>query len=257
MEDARQPTAAERVRTLVESSVSARLRIPGAEHLPEDPLGGSAPLRRAVTPDGDVLVQVTADAPAARAAAHAQHDDLTAVMELTDVAPVAVPHRVRGQAWVAGWLTAVPGTDHARCAGLLSRGQPEGPEVHGPQVLLRLEVGEARVDDLWGEEHVEPEEFAAAAPDPLARHEAELLQHLAAAHGDRVRGLCSLLGDDGEELCGAWDRVAPLSLDRYGMRLRFAGPGRCFDARFEFPEPVGDLTALRRAMHRLFEAAGS
>ncbi|MGP3980247.1 DUF2470 domain-containing protein [Streptomyces sp. KR80] len=268
-EDVRQPTAAERVRTLVESNASAALSIPDTDL---DEFGAGAPTARAVTPDGDVLLLVPGDSPAARAAAHAQDDDLTAVIEITDVAPVAVPHRIRGRGWVAGWLTPVRNEERAACAMLLAEQHPVGeilgigealredpaPGQYGRPawMLLRLEVGEASVDDLWGAEQVEPEDFAAAAADPLVRHEAELLQHLAAAHGDQVRGLCSLLGERGG-ICGRHDRVVPVGLDRFGLRVRFisAHADRPFDARFDFPEPVRDVAELRHAMHALFEAA--
>lgn len=260
VEDARQPSAAERVRTLVESSLTATLTIPGTESAVRDPWGSWAAGSRAVTDDGDVVLLLPADAPAARAAAYAQDDDVSTVMEITDVAPVAVPHRVRGRAWVAGWLTAVRNADRAACARMLAERQPAfagaAEALSGTaRMLLRLEVGEAYVDDLWGEGHVEQEDFAAARPDPLVRHEAELLQHLAAAHGDRMRGLSSLLGEDRGRLCGAWNQVAPLALDRFGLRVRFAGRPGCFDARFEFPEPVRDVAELRQAVHLLFEAA--
>ncbi|MGP3948679.1 DUF2470 domain-containing protein [Streptomyces sp. 7N604] len=275
VEDAGQPLAAERVRTLVESNASAALCIPGADL---DDLGAGAPAARTVTPDGDVLLLVPGDSPAARAAAHAQDDDLTAVIEITDVAPVAVPHRIRGRGWIGGWLTPVRNEERAACAMLLAEEHPvgallgieSGPGVgealqEGPApgeygrpawMLLRLEVGEAAVDDLWGAESVEPEEFAAAAPDPLVRHEAELLQHLAAAHGDQVRGLCSLLGERSGGGCVLGGLAVPVALDRFGLRVRFTDEDdRPFDARFDFPEPVGDIAQLRRAMHTLFEAA--
>ncbi|MDT0316712.1 DUF2470 domain-containing protein [Streptomyces millisiae] len=246
--DARQPTAAERVRTLVETNASAALTIPDAE------LGHSVPESRAVSSTGDVLLLVPADSPAARATAFALDDDVTSVMEITDVAPVAVPHRIRGRGWVAGWLTAVPAAERRAAGRLLAERHPAGP-VPGPAwTLLRLEVGEAYVDDLWGAAHVEPEEFAAAAADPLAAHEAELLQHLAAAHEGQLRSLCGLLGDRGAG-CEAWQGVAPLSLDRHGLRVRFSAGDACFDARFEFPEPVRDVVDLRRAMRQLFETA--
>ncbi|THA27942.1 DUF2470 domain-containing protein [Streptomyces sp. RKND-216] len=267
MEDARGPSAAERVRTLVESSVSARLLVPGIESetgglgLPDD-----VPVARAVDTDGDVLLLVGAAHPAARAAARARDDELCAVMEITDVAPVAVPHRVRGRAWVAGWLTPVAAADRPAAARLLAEHAMGGPVPDDGRLLLRLEVGEAHVDDLWGEDAVEPDAFAAATADPLARHEAELLQHLAAAHGDQVRGLCTLLDAfpapheaPGDASCAAvaLGRVTPLALDRFGIRVRFGdGDGiACYDARFDFAEPVRDMGGLRRAMHGLFEAA--
>ncbi|MEV1011841.1 DUF2470 domain-containing protein [Streptomyces sp. NPDC049881] len=260
---ARQPSAAERVRTLVESTASAALTIPGADL---GDLGHGVPQARVVTPSGDVFLLVPADSPVARAVAHALDDDVTAVMEITDVAPVSVPHRIRGRSWVAGWLTAVRDhEEHCAAARLLAERHPAGPVPGEDWALLRLEVGEAYADDLWGEAHVEPEEFAGAAADPLARHEAELLQHLAAAHAEQLRTLCTLLGDvEGADTadgaggaCRAWDSIVPLSLDRFGLRVRLRAADSVWDARFDFPEPVGDITALRRAMHRLFEAAAS
>lgn len=269
VEDAR-PSAAERVRTLVESNGMGSLSIPGVED--PDPSGLSAPVCRTVTPEGDVLLLAPGDCAAARAAAYAQDDDLAAVMEITDVAPVSVPHRVRGRAWVAGWLTPVRSDDRARCAALLAERHPVGEllgigEALQPQaapgipgraawMMLRLEVGECVVDDLWGAESAEPDEFAAAVPDPLVAHEAELLQHLHTAHGSQVRGLCGLLGARSAGMCGARDEATPVALDRFGLRVRFIGEGRPpFDARFDFPEPVRDVAELRRAMHTLFEAA--
>lgn len=269
VEDAQQPTAAERVRTLVESNGMASLHIPGVED--PDETGLSAPICRTVTPEGDVLLLVSGDSAAARAAAHAQDDDLTAVMEITDVAPVSVPHRIRGRAWVAGWLTPVRNEQRAEAALLLAERHPVGellgigealqpdpaPGLYGRTawMMLRLEVGEGAVDDLWGTESVEPDGFAEAVPDPLVAHEAELLQHLHSAHSEQVRGLCALLGDR-RDVCGLRGRAVPVGLDRFGLRVRFTDDEQhSFDARFDFPEPVRDVVDLRRAMHVLFEAA--
>ncbi|WP_107081603.1 DUF2470 domain-containing protein [Streptomyces sp. SBT349] len=253
-EDARQPSAAERVRTLVESNASATLTIPRAE--PADP-APSVLESRAVSPAGDVFLLVPAVSPAARGAVHARDDEVTAVIEITDIAPVAVPHRVRGRGWVAGWLT--PATGDALATGtrlLAGLNPPPGPGWS----LLRLEVGEAFIDDLWGACHVEPDTFAEAEADPLVRYEAELLQHLAAAHGAQLRSLCALLNESGTDCAAVGERatsVTPLGLDRFGLRVRFRVGEGCFDARFEFPEPVRDIAQLRRAMRRLFEAAGA
>lgn len=271
-EDAGRPSAAERVRTLVESDASAVLAIPGAE--PVEHFAGT-PAARTVTPDGDVLLLVPGDSPAARAATHAQDDDIVAVMELTDVAPVAVPHRIRGRAWVGGWLTPVRDQAEREAGAALLAERSAAPELLGMNdpaglgsawMLLRLEVGEAAVEDLLGADEVDAEEFAAAEADPFARYETELLQHLAAAHGSLVRGLCTLLDRDGSRTCAAEEEAVPVALDRFGLRVRFFGrteePGSVeddgtpvFDARFDFPEPVRELPALRRAMHRLFDGA--
>ncbi|MBK0371408.1 DUF2470 domain-containing protein [Streptomyces sp. RB110-1] len=230
------PSAAERTRTLVQSTCSALLVVPGLNLAGAEPL---LPDSRSVGPEGDVFLEFPADSPAVRAATHAQGDDLTAVLEITDVAPVSVPHRVRGRAWISGWLTSVPGI------------------AEPGRMMLRLEFGEAYVDDLWGAEDIEAEDFRDAAPDPLVVHETELLQHLAASHGEQMRTLCGLLGErDTGTFGGHSPRAVPVALDRFGLRVRFIeNRNSCFDARFEFPEPVRDVTELRRAMHTLFEAA--
>ncbi|MEV7089183.1 DUF2470 domain-containing protein [Streptomyces sp. NPDC093085] len=227
------PSAAERTRTLVQGTCSAVLLIPGLEGAQPFPL---MPEARSVGPDGEVFLVFPSDSPAVRAATHAQDDELNAVLELTDVAPVSVPHRIRGRAWLSGWLTREPETAHAG------------------RMTLRLEVGEACVDDLWGAEQVEPEEFAKAVADPLVEHEAELLQHLHAAHGAEVRSLRALLGERSATASAAGTAAVPVGIDRFGLRVRFTGV-QCFDARFDFPEPVRNVNELRYAMHTLFDAA--
>ncbi|MFB9389590.1 DUF2470 domain-containing protein [Streptomyces coeruleoprunus] len=229
------PSAAERTRTLVQSTSSAALLIPGAEAaLPQQLM----PDARTVGTEGELFLLFPADSPAVRAATHAQADELPAVLELTDVAPVAVPDRIRGRAWVSGWLTTAPG-------------------IADPgHMMLRLEVGELYLDDLWGAGTVDPDDFARAVPDPLTPYETELLQHLAAAHDEQMMSLSSLLGDRAGAGDSAVRRVTPLALDRFGLRVRCRNAeGRCFDARFDFPEPVRNVHGLRRAMHALFEAA--
>ena len=224
------PTAAERMRTLVEGNSSALLVIPGLDGA--DPFG-MMPSERTVTEEGDIVLCLAPDSPAVRAATHAEDDELTAVLEITDVAPVAVRHRVRARAWVAGWLT---------------------PIRDGRPGQLRLEVGEAAVDDLRGSDPVEPDEFAAASADPFATHEAELLQHLAAAHGGQLDWLCALIGGrDGQ--CAAPNGAVPVALDRFGLRVRFHRDGHTYDARFDFPAPVVSHRELRCAMNALFGAA--
>ncbi|WP_037914521.1 DUF2470 domain-containing protein [Actinacidiphila yeochonensis] len=244
-----QPSAAERARTLVESNSSLALTIPA---LRPRPTGPELPLRRSVGPDGDVFLLVPASSWAAAAVRHAADDEVPAVLEATDVAPVSVPHRVRGRAWVAGWLTPVPG----------------GAFESGTE-LLRLEPGDITVDDLWGAGPVEPDEFADAVPDPLAAVEADMLQHLAASHPHEMELLCALLRPDagcaGGARCadGPGARPAgrqavaavPLALDRFGLRVRFTGPEGPFDARFDFPSPVAGPAAARRALRTLFAAA--
>ncbi|MEV4434230.1 DUF2470 domain-containing protein [Streptomyces sp. NPDC049555] len=206
------PSAAERTRTLVQSTCSAALLIPGAPAA--EALHVLEP--RSVGRSGEILL----------GSGHLG-GTTTAVLELVDVAPVAVRDRIRGRARITGRLTCADG-------------------------VLRLEPTAAYVDDLWGAQSVAPEDFARASADPLAAYEAELLQHLHVGHDDQVRALAALLDMPG---CAS---AVPLALDRFGLRVRFtfAGGSGHVDARFEFPHPVGDIRALRTEMHRLFASAG-
>lgn len=197
------------------------------------------PDERSVDPDGSIRLVLAEDSPALGSVPYEGDGGRSAVLETIDVAPVSVPHRIRGRSWVSGRLTRAAGT------------------AAGPgRVVLRLDVTGACVDDLWGAGRVEPADFAAAVADPLAAYEAELLQHLHAAHGAEVRRLRELLGARADEQSGAGAAVVPVALDRFGLRVRFTGV-HCFDARFDFPEPVRNVNELRRAMHTLFDAAAS
>ncbi|MFD7867666.1 DUF2470 domain-containing protein [Streptomyces sp. NPDC057682] len=232
------PSAAERTRTLVQSTCSAVLLVPGASAAAPD---GPEPLSRSVGPDGDLFLEFPSSSPVVRAVTHPRGGEPAGVLEITDVAPVAVPHRVRGRARICGRLTAVPG-------------------LAGPgRTVLCLETAEIHVEDLWGAGPVTREELRDASADPLAAHETELLQHLHAAHGDTLGTLCALLGERGTG-SGTADgpAVVPLALDRLGLRVRVVAPGgTCFDARFEFPEPVRDAAELSHALHILFQAAAA
>lgn len=255
------PTGASRARTLATGSSSALLVIPGLTVV--DPLS-MLPARRTVTAEADIVLRLPAGSPAVRAVRHAEADEVVAVLELTDVAPVAVADRVRSRARIAGWLTPVP--DGAEVGWLEERGPREehNPlEEHGAldergplaaHSLLRLEVGEVWLEDVWGTELVEPDDFAAAEPDPLAGHEAELLQHLAAAHGTELGWLCALV-DRHRAASGVPQEVVPLALDRFGLRIRFSDRDGSFDARFQFPSPVTEVSQLRQAVRALFEEA--
>ncbi|MFE3204637.1 DUF2470 domain-containing protein [Embleya sp. NPDC059237] len=233
----RRPRTAERARTLAAHAGSATLDLPGdrEEHV--------IPAARAVEADGSLLLLVPSET---AAVVLTSRDDVAAVLHLVDVAPVAVPHRVRAHCWIAGWLSIPTGPDAERAAALLAEAAPDPTASERAGTVVRLEVGEVLVDDLWGTGHVEPDDYADAAPDPLAGHEAELLQHLAAAHGDDLYRLAIVAG---APACA--DRVAPVSLDRHGIRLRTGGPDRTCDVRFEFEHPVADPTELGGALRRL------
>jgi hypothetical protein len=92
--------------------------VPGLEGARPEQL---SPRARTVGADGEVFLLFPVDSPAVRAATHAQADELSAVLEIVDVAPVAVPDRVRGRALISGWLTSAPGLATEPGSMMLSR----------------------------------------------------------------------------------------------------------------------------------------
>ena len=123
----------------------------------------SSSARTPSTEDGRVLLRVPEDSALLAAAICAPRGEPSAVLEFADVAPVPVRNRIRARLWIAGWFA------------------PEDGELafRPTRVVLREPSG-AVVVDL--------DEFAAAAPDPLATAESRLLTHLADATPTRSSG---------------------------------------------------------------------
>ncbi|GAA2157193.1 hypothetical protein GCM10009760_59100 [Kitasatospora kazusensis] len=238
------PSAAERARTLFGFASSVVLDIPGID-LVERP--GIPPLVRcAVLPDGAFAVLVESSSPLHRIALVARADRVAAELEAVDVAPVAVPHRIRGRATAHGRLSPLPAPGPGVIEGLFPGRPADG------HALLRFEPEHLAVEDLWGSECcVGPAAVAAAAPDPIAADEAALLQHLDAAHSDHLHRLAARARYAPGPLL-----VRPVALDRLGLRVRLIGAGRMLDARFDFHRPVTTPGQLPDALHRLFAHTG-
>jgi hypothetical protein len=98
------------------------------------------------------------------------------------------------------------------------------------------------------------EEFAAAAPDPLATAEARLLTHLADCHGDAVERLTRLV--DAGSLYGAV-RVRPLAVDRHGLTLRIERVRSHGDVRLPFHAPADTVAQLTERVHVLLTQAAA
>jgi hypothetical protein len=243
------PTAAERARTLTYGVADGVLVAPG---VPNAPVPAHTTDR-----DGRPLLLVRADAPVA--AALAGEDDVPATLRIFDVAPVPLPDRVRGRAWLHGWLSEIPEGELRVAALRLSHAHPRpelldlGAERDGRRewTILALEAAQVEVDDAWGSAILEPEEYADAAPDPFVAVEAGILTHLDSAHRAELTHLLPESVPPGP--------VRPLGLDRYGMWLRCSAPPpdapSSFDVRIPFAEPVSDLHGLRHVYRRLFARA--
>ncbi|MFI0479208.1 DUF2470 domain-containing protein [Actinomadura sp. 9N215] len=248
------PTAAERARTLAYGIADGVLVAPGVPYAPVP--------AHATDRDGRPLLLVQSASPIAAGLRNPAPDadaDVPATLRISDVAPVALADRVRGRAWLHGWLSEVPDAELRAAALRVSHAHPRpelldlGAERDGRRewTILALEVAQVEIDDAWGSATLEPEEYAAAAPDPFVAVESGILTHLDACHRDELAGLPPESVPPGP--------VRPLALDRYGMWLRCSAPPSdahaTFDLRLPFAEPVSDLHGLRCVYRRLFARA--
>jgi hypothetical protein len=215
------PSAAERARSVLAAAWSCAVTAEGGR---EEFVGAHT-----VAEDGRVLLHVPEDSALLAAAICAPRGEPSAVLEFADVAPVPVRSRIRARLWMAGWF--IPEDGHLA--------------FRATRVVLRPPSG-AVVVDL--------DEFAAAAPDPLATAEARLLTHLADCHADAVERLTRLV--DSDSLHGAV-RVQPLAVDRHGLTLRIERARAHGDVRLAFHTPADDMAQLTERMHVLLTQASA
>ncbi|MGC9543427.1 DUF2470 domain-containing protein [Streptomyces sp. UG1] len=216
-----EPTPAERARSVLAAAGSLTVTTQGhrVELIGLHTVDAAARLLLHNPPDGH---------PAAELAV-APHGDPAALVEFTDIAPVAVRERVRARLTLGGRLSAL------------------GPKtlVFNPaRAVLAEGDGTAVVVGL--------DELTLASPDPLATHEAEMLARLAAAHADTVAPLARLL--PAREQLGA-TVVRPLRLDRHGLVLRSETPDSHHDTRLPFGASATHPGEAVRQIHLLLARA--
>jgi hypothetical protein len=175
----------------------------------------------------------------------------TAMLELTDPAPVDLREPVRGLLWVTGrlWL---PDPDSARRFALQVADTDPDPELlalgHGA-TLVRMHPDFAVLSDAEGSAVLTPAELAAARPDPFCRVEHPVLAHMESHHPELLAALTGQLPAALRERTDA--RVRPLGLDRFGLRLRVETPFRDHDVRLAWdgtPSSMPELWAELRRM---------
>ncbi len=218
-----QPSPAERART-VAARPAAALHVLGT--------GTTPALAAATTADGRTLVVVPTSGPLLPALAGSPVGDLPARLTVTDRAPALPRQPVRALVELAGWLTPVPAADVPAAVLAFAEAHPCDAlfEVGLTAALLQLDVADVVLHESHAVENVEPEDFAAAAPDPVTAVEADLLTAQAEALARlrvRVQGWA-----------GRRDDVRLLGLDRFGVRYRVESPRGGYDVRVAFPEPL-------------------
>ncbi|WP_031070597.1 DUF2470 domain-containing protein [Streptomyces sp. NRRL WC-3742] len=219
-----EPTYAERALSLLDAASSLTVRAHGERHDLDTPVSVHGSRLR---------LRVPLDSPLTGAATGAT-EGLAVVVDLTDVAPVAVRDRVRARLTLAGRLH-------------LAHLAEDGLSVH-----LRIDVAHAVVSTPYGTGALTAADLALATPDPLARHEAALLTHLADDHADALHVLTRLLD---RELLAGRPEVRPLAVDRFGLVLRLEHPDGHRDVRLVFPQPARDAEDFGHLVHELLTAA--
>ncbi|MEV8513206.1 DUF2470 domain-containing protein [Dactylosporangium sp. NPDC051484] len=209
------PTPAERLRSLIATAGSLTLHVPGGRC---DLIGAHRVEAGRILLDRPDVVPL--------------EPEVAAVLELTDIVPTPARTRVRARATFAGWL-----------------GECDGG-------TMALDLAEATLQDpAYGadsEISVDPDDFAAAAPDPLAELEADLLCHLDASHPGAIDRLARLIPP--HHLHGV-RRIVPVRLDRYGVVLRLEFAARARDVRLPFPTPLDKAEQAGERMQELYARA--
>lgn len=231
-----QPTPAEVARTLAAGHLPAVAHIACRQ--------GPLPVRHVTDAHGQVLLLSPAEG-AFTTALRPQPGttDTAMVLDITDVPPVAGSPAL-GRVWVSGWATRLDGAEAKQAALDYAEIEASGDllDVGGSKALHRMDVAEVRYERDENLVDVDPEEFAAAAPDPLRQIEFDLIADLADHHLAEMsayvrRQLGSAFQPKGEP------RV--VRMDRYGFLVRLDDKL----ARLAFPRPVADRHDLAHLLH--------
>lgn len=232
----RQPPAAERARTVAARSTAS---LYGAG------IGSCQLWGAATTEAGDVLLVVPSDGAATTALRNSPLGDVPARLTITDRTSLPVPHPLRGLVRLGGWIGPVAEYDVTRLVLDFAEVQACDSlfDVGLSATLLRMDVGEVRLEEPAGSTDVDPDDFLAARPDPVSGAEDDLV----AEHCLTLARLASRL----QQRVGRLDQVRLLALDRFGVRFRVQSLGGCYDLRVPFPAPLERPAGFGEAVDHL------
>ena len=231
-----QPSPAEVARTLTAGSLPAVAHIARRQ--------GPFPVRHATDPEGRVQMLTPAGGAVAAALRPVPGtDDTAVVLDVADVPPTADAPSL-GRVRVAGWAVELTGAE-ARDAAIQYADVEAAADlldVGAGQVLHRMEPLEIRLERGGLVIAVDPDEYAAAVPDPLRAVEFDLVADLADHHaGDLTAYVRRRLGS----AANPGGRPTVVRLDRYGLVVRV--DDRL--ARLPFPRSVRDRADLAHLLH--------
>jgi hypothetical protein len=240
------PNPAERAKTIATRNGPATL-MPAVENADSD-TERVVPAMHHVHVSGSVTILLPDEHHLVEATRQTERGELAVMFELTDQAPVALREPIRGLLWITGWLRALGDVSARARAISIAETRPDHRllDVGHGLTLLRLTPASLVLADAEGTHSLRPHMFSAATPDPFHDYEAKWLRHLENDHADVVGQLAKHLPP---ELHGG--RIRPLSLDRYGIRLRVEADTGDHDVRLAFSRPVDGPPQLATELRRL------
>lgn len=237
------PPPAERARTLAARGGTAAVLAAGAPDR-------TVPTLHHVHHDGSTVLLLPEDHPLPVLVGLTPRGEVSAMIELTDTAPVALHRPVRGLLWITGVLRALC-PQHARQAALdmvAHRSDDRLLDVGHGSRLLWLHPVFAVLSDAEGTSWLTPADLAAAEPDPFCHCEQDWLRHLDHAHPDVLHALARHFFALPH---GVRTSVRPLGVDRLGLRLRIEDGEQTHDLRLAFQRPATTPVQLAIEVHRL------
>jgi len=206
-----------------------------------------------LAPDGSAALLLPDEHPLHAAVEMTPRGDLAAMLEVADIAPVALRQPVRGLLWISGWLRPLAPEQARQVARWIAAEHP-APRLldvgHGA-TMLWLQPAFVVLTDADGSAVIGPADLAAASPDPLRHLEADWLHHLDHQHPELLMTLAEhvmAVTPGGEQRIR---RIRPLGVDRLGLRLRVEGPAGDRDVRIAFEQPVDGTPQLAVELRRL------
>jgi hypothetical protein len=237
------PPPAERARTLTTRDATAAVLAAGTSDRSE-------PALHHVYQDGSAVVLLPDNHPLLAMLELKPRGDVSAMIELTDTAPVALRRPVRGLLWITGWLRALD-PQQARQAAVevvAHRCDERLLDLGYGSRLLCLHPVFAVLSDTEGTAWLTPADLAAAEPDPLRHLEQDWLRHLDQTHPDVLHALAKPVF---AVPYGGKAHVRPLGVDRLGLRLRIEDGEETHDVRLAFQRPATTPVQLATELHRL------
>jgi putative heme iron utilization protein len=243
---AREPSHAERVRTLVHGAQRGALSTLAVDP-PGYPFGSVVSF--GLADDGDPLFFVSL------MAEHTQNarQDPRASLLVTEPVPDGADPLACGRATLLGLLAPVDDDGRALARERYLAANPAAAYYidFGDFVFLRLAVDHLRYVGGYGRmSWVEASDYATAEPDPLAEAAAGIIEHMNEDHADSQVLFCRHLAHLPDTVSASMSAV-----DRYGFDLVAVDPDHRSAVRLAFPEECTTGDQVRRAMVGMVAAA--